>query len=342
MNLELMAKLSCPRDRLALEYRQNQLFCSAGHIYPVVDGIPIMLLNEVNQTLWVAEASLNCAGRRNISDPYFVSTLGISERERCALIHDISEGQSRIDPVVKYIIAHTSGMLYRSLVGRLDAYPIPELRLPIGHGKILLDIGCNWGRWSVAASQRGYKVIGLDPSLGAVMAARRVCLDLNVDAQFVVGDARFLPFRTESIDYAFSYSVLQHFSKDDAKKALHQIRNILKEDGTCLIQMPNSHGVRSTMHRVKRGFREAKDFEVRYWSPAELVTVFTNIFGDSHLSVDGYFGLGIQKSDINMLPYRYKLIVTASEILRKASLKIPFLTYLADSLYIQSRVTKHE
>ena len=39
-------------------------------------------------------------------------------------------------------------------------------------GTRLLDIGCSWGRWSLAAAARGYDAVGIDPSLGAIMAAR--------------------------------------------------------------------------------------------------------------------------------------------------------------------------
>jgi cyclopropane fatty-acyl-phospholipid synthase-like methyltransferase len=42
-----------------------------------------------------------------------------------------------------------------------------------GAGKLLLDIGCSWGRWSISAARNGWCVVGIDPSLGAIMAARR-------------------------------------------------------------------------------------------------------------------------------------------------------------------------
>ena len=59
------------------------------------------------------------------------------------------------------------------LMGKLDRYPIPEIRLPESQGETLPDVGCNWGRWSVAAARKGYAVVGIDPSMGGVMAARR-------------------------------------------------------------------------------------------------------------------------------------------------------------------------
>lgn len=55
--------------------------------------------------------------------------------------------------------------------------------------------------------------MGIDPSLKAIRAARRVARQLGVEAFYIVGDNRFLPFRTETLDQFFSYSVLQHLSR---------------------------------------------------------------------------------------------------------------------------------
>ena len=84
------------------------------------------------------------------------------------------------------------------------------------NGELLLDIGCNWGRWTIAAAQRGYRPIGIDPSFEAIVAARRIARQLGVDdARYVVADARKLPFADGTFDVVFSYGVLQHFSKSD-------------------------------------------------------------------------------------------------------------------------------
>jgi len=328
--------MRCPRDGYCIEAADHELVCIAGHRYPVVDGIPVMLLNEVDQTLWVADASIEAARRAETEGPYYVDSLGMSHTERAALVEDIKHEKSKIDPVVRFMIAHTSGILYQSLVGNLDTYPIPEIRLPAANGQTLLDIGCNWGRWCVAAGRLGYHPVGIDSSLGAVMAARRVCRDLQINAHFVVGDARFLPFVTGYFDQVFSYSVIQHFSKQNARKALHQIRKVLKQDGASLVQMPNAYGLRSIFHQMKRGFRQPQAFEVRYWSPEEMLKTFRDIIGETNISVDGYFGLGIQKNDLHLLPYKYKLVVQASEVIRRASKLLPFLINFADSLYLQS------
>ena len=46
----------------------------------------------------------------------------------------------------------------------------------------------------MSAAKKGYRAVGIDPSLGAVMAARRVARQLGLEIKCIVGDARFLPF----------------------------------------------------------------------------------------------------------------------------------------------------
>lgn len=243
-----------------------------------------------------------------------------------------------VDRFVQAAVSATCGNLYKPLIGRLTRYPIPDLPLPPGDGRLLLDLGCNWGRWTIAAATGGYCAVGIDPDLEAILAAVRVARQLRAKAAFVVGDARFLPFGPGVFDTVFSYSVLQHFGKEDVEASLAQVRRVLKVGGTSLIQMANRWGVRSLYCQARRGFREAARFEVRYWSPAQLIAMFEAHLGSTSLSVDGYFGLGIQPSDIDLLPARYRLVVRASELLKRCSKRLPWMISLADSLYLHSMV----
>ncbi len=79
--------------------------------------------------------------------------------------------------------------------------------------------------------------------------------------------------------------------------ALESIRRVLRADGTFL-HMASALGIRSLQHQVWRGFREPKDFDVRYWTPAQLLDTFADIFGPTELEVDCYFGLGLQPADL--------------------------------------------
>jgi 2-polyprenyl-3-methyl-5-hydroxy-6-metoxy-1,4-benzoquinol methylase/uncharacterized protein YbaR (Trm112 family) len=336
----LQQHLVCPRDHLPLAFDGSSLDCAKGHVYPVIDGVPVMLLDDVHQTLGVAQDSLRLVAARPKDDPWFIDSLGCSAEEKKAIRELIATRDAGcVDPVVQFMVAATNGILYAPLLGRLRTVPIPELRLPAGSGQTLLDIGCNWGRWSIAAAQKGYDVVGIDPSLGAIMAAKRVSSALGVAARYVVADARFLPFAAGSFGAVFSYSVLQHFSKADAVTALQEVARVLKEGGSSLIQMPNALGIRSLQHQLRRGFRSAEGFDVRYWTPRELTKTFQRVIGETKLSVDGYFGLGVQTSDAAMLPFKYRAVVQTSEFLRAVSRRVPFMSWFADSVYLHSKTS---
>ena len=316
----MLEMLACPRDKHALHQEGRSLVCIHGHRYGVVEGVPILLVSEAQQT--------HIEGTRS---------LAIAESGDASSLKRFHIANSEIDPFVQNSISATHGSLYRHLVGKLKAYPIPGLRLPAGNNKLFLEVGCSWGRWCLAAAASGYRVVGIDPSLKAIRAANRVAQQLGIEATYIVADSRFLPFREEYFDQAFSYSVLQHLSKKDACDSLIEIRRILRTAGSACVQMPNAFGVRCLYHQVRRGFRETRDFEVRYWKPSELLSTFTASIGPSELSVDGYFSLNVQPSDLHLLPLRYRALVHSSEALRQLSHRLPSLLHLADSLYVNSR-----
>lgn len=326
----LKNNLVCPRDLNRMQQCDTNLVCSAGHKYPIIDDIPIMLLEEVIPTHEVHSR----ATFKKVS----------ASRKSSQFVHISKESHDKpnvekdsIHAHVQKMVVATCGQLYKPLIGKLTRYPIPEIRLPQGSGEMLLDIGCNWGRWSIAAARKGYSPVGIDPSLDAIIAAREVSRQLNVSTRYIVGDARHLPFASSCFDTVYSFGVLQHFSKENARLTIDSVARVLKPHGTCLIQMAHKYGMRCLYNQARRGFfREARHFEVRFWSLRELRDTFTETIGPTSLSVDGYFGLGIQKSDIDLLPLRFQLVVYISNILQQISKKAQWMRYFADSIYVKS------
>lgn len=320
---ELLDILCCPRDSSNLTLAGTTLVCDFDrHTYPVVDGIPILLVGEREPTNWNTPASIELANE-------------ISHGKAAVPYHDWKG--AGIHPHVQHIIASTGGTLYKYAINRVKRYPVPELRMSRREGTTFLDIGCNWGRWSIAAAQKGYRVFGVDPHLDAIVAARQIAQQLNLTSQFVVGDARCLPFRASTFDTVFSYSVLQHFSKRNgsAQDAIKEIGRVLKRGGNCLIQMPNRNGIRSLYNQF-RVRNDSSPFRVRYWTPGEMKQTFEAHVGHAELSVDGYFGLGIQPSDTDLMPIHFRAVVYASEFTRQVSRVLKPLKYCADSLYVRA------
>lgn len=302
----------------------GELACLEGHRYPLAAGIPVLLLENEKPTHAACWTSLEEA-----QAPSSNAILAESDRT----------GAQSVDPAVQELVAATCGGLYRRLVGRLDRYPIPDLPLPSGGDKLFLEIGCNWGRWCIAAARCGYRVVGVDPSLAAIAAARRVARDLGAEVTYVVADARHLPFPSGSFDVVFSYSVFQHFAKTDALTSFDEIGRVLRPGGLAKLQMANVYGVRSLWNQLReRRFREPRRlFDIRYWSPRELARELSHRVGPTALEVDGFFTLNAQSSDLELLPRRYRMVVRASETLRRMSALLAPLRYSADSLYAVSR-----
>src|SRR6476620_1256278 len=168
---DLLTLLVCPRDRLPLSEEGRLLVCKAGHRYPVVDGVPVFLCAERGRPLKVTRESI-LAAETGAGAPYYLDTVGSLCRETKSMIEeDLRRGKlPQIDPVISWRLLATSGYGYGSLQGRLKSYPIPDIPFPIARvGERLLDVGCNWGRWSLSAARKGWRVVGIDPSLGAIL-----------------------------------------------------------------------------------------------------------------------------------------------------------------------------
>lgn len=334
MDTRLLSMLVCPRDHRDLRFENGHLCCSAGHKYPVVDGVPVFLLREKDQTIGIASASLTAA-EKAIGGPLYTDTLGLSEGEKRGVEKNWAR-DAEIDAAISHLIGATSGWGYVNLVGKLGGYPIPNIPVEHGQGELLLDVGSNWGRWSVSAARKGWSVVGIDPSLGAIMAARRAFSDLRPNLWFVCGDARFLPFKTDMFRCAFSYSVIQHFSEADAELAVAEIGRVLRRDGIAKIQMAHKGGIRSTYHRTRRGYSEAGVFRVRYWSLDSMCRVFEKNVGPTKLLAEAFGGLGLLGEDRNYVSTRAKMLIVISGLVRKLSSVATPLIRLADSVYVVS------
>ena len=300
-----------------------------------------MLRPDVPQTIGLADASLRRAqGDEAAIDrrapELHLESLGISAEEKHLLVELARSGAGPVDAVASFLVGATSGHSYKDLIGRLTTYPVPNLRLGPAPGAAFLDLGASWGRWSIAAARRGFDVVGLDPSLGASLAARRIARQLGLEIKHVCGDARFLPFAPQRFHTVFSYSVLQHLAKTEVRVVLSEVGRVLRSDGQSLVQMPNALGIRCLQHQMRRGFRPGRGFEVRYWTPPELLRTFEDRIGPSRLSVDCYFGLGLQDSDRDLMGPATRAIMSVSDLLRAASRWLPGIKYLADSVYVHS------
>ena len=122
---------------------------------------------------------------------------------------------------------------------------------------------------------------------------------------------------------------------------LEDVHRILAPEGECMLQFPISHGIGNTL-RALPGRPEENDYDswcVRYYAAAELKEIFSRYFDHCRLRTDCYFGIGLQRSDLDILPLKYKTVVILSEVLKLLSAVVRPLQRWADSVYVVARKT---
>ncbi len=258
--------------------------------------------------------------------------------------HDLiaAPTHNRVDTYVQRWVAGTNGNLYVSLINRLPRYPIPNWPVAGGSesGGFLLDMGCGWGRWMIAAARAGYRPIGIDVKLEPLQAARRVMKAHGVTGDVVVADLAALPFNNATFACVFSYSVIQHVHRRKAAACIVEAERVLKDDSVCLVELPLKHGLTNFRHLFGKRRHEEDDLEswaVRYYSWRQLKALFSSAFGNVRISSDCFFGIGVRSEDIDLLPWKYKPIVIVSEVLKRCARVFPPLAQLSDSVFVQSR-----
>lgn len=101
----------------------------------------------------------------------------------------------------------------------------------VGSG-VGLDIGCGVGTESRLLARNDRTVIGLDYDLGTADLARA-----TIDG-VVCGDARELPFRTNSLDWVSSSHIIEHFV--DPERHVAEIARVLRPGGRLVVLTPNA------------------------------------------------------------------------------------------------------
>jgi SAM-dependent methyltransferase/uncharacterized protein YbaR (Trm112 family) len=244
----------------------------------------------------------------------------------------------RVDPFVQRWIGGTNGRLYVPLINKLPRYPIgrwpgkPASR----PSSLLLDIGCGWGRWLVAAGQSGYCPVGIDVKIDALQASRRVMKHHGVRGYVVKADLKQLPFATGAFDQIYSYSVIQHVHREFARKCIAECARILTGGGQVLLEFPVSHGITNFRYGRRAEEEDYESWCVRYYSFEELRSLFASPFEGFSLEVDCYFGIGVRPEDLDLLPWRYKGVVVLSEIFKAAARLIRPLERISDSVFVHA------
>lgn len=97
-------------------------------------------------------------------------------------------------------------------------------------GKLVLDMGCGMGRFAEVATRWGARVVGIDLSAAAQVAAQNLG-----DREFIAlqADVFKLPFALEAFDFIYSIGVLHH--TPDCERAVKALPQYLKPGGSLAV-----------------------------------------------------------------------------------------------------------
>jgi|TARA_B100000959_G_scaffold210018_1_gene220591 ubiquinone/menaquinone biosynthesis C-methylase UbiE len=154
-----------------------------------------------------------------------------------------------------YFIIYLKNFSFSRLIANEFKKKIGEL-----NGKKVIEIGCGTGTTSLRFSKLGAKVSLLDISLNSIMLSKSIFKYKNMHAFHFNASMFELPLKNKQFDIVWNAGVLEHFEKEDQKKALLEMKRICKAGGTIMTFNPSERSSiykRAKAHAEKKGTWQA-------------------------------------------------------------------------------------
>lgn len=135
----------------------------------------------------------------------------------------------------------------------------------------ILDVGCGQSSPLSVVKKGSYRV-GLDSFMPFILLSKK----RSIHDDYILADARHLPFRSKSFDYAVATEVLEHSNKHDGHRMIRQIEEIAAK---IILTIPNG------FFRVYPGPDALNPMErhLSGWTVSELEMLGFRVYGLSGL-----------------------------------------------------------
>jgi len=104
----------------------------------------------------------------------------------------------------------------------------------VGQGRVI-DVGCGRAPVLFMLHLQNRELHGIDVALPLLNRVKRLTESIN----FSAGDARGIPFKSDTFDYLLCSETLEHIDGDDAVRECYRV---LKPNGVALFTVPNGKG----------------------------------------------------------------------------------------------------
>jgi ubiquinone/menaquinone biosynthesis C-methylase UbiE len=151
---------------------------------------------------------------------------------------------------------------------------LPELPL----GSQVLELGCGNGKSLSAMIHRGWDVTAIDSSPRAVSLSRERCKGAS-SCEFIVADARFLPFKSNSFDTVFTIHILGHIDEHDRNLMPGKLAHSLKPGGILFFSDFSTDDFRfgSGFEKETATFQRGTGIFTHYFSRQEVIELFSGL-----------------------------------------------------------------
>ncbi len=135
----------------------------------------------------------------------------------------------------------------------------------------LLDAGCGSGKYSLPLKMRGFDVVAVDVSSGALKRANANIKARKEDIDFLAADICELPFSDGSFDVIWCYGVLQHLLLKERESAIREFRRLLGKGGLLFIEVFGEDDMRYGGNEVEPNtFSRKNGIVYHYFNTNEL------------------------------------------------------------------------
>jgi SAM-dependent methyltransferase len=135
-------------------------------------------------------------------------------------------------------------------------------------GKILLDLGCGDGTYSIAAFQRGARVTGVDISDPMLDAAQHRAAACGASVEWRQASAESLPYDSGTFDIVLAVTILC-FIKNPLQ-AVQQVSRVLRPGGAFVIGELGRYSSWAVSRRVRGWLGSSRWRDAHFWTIGEL------------------------------------------------------------------------
>jgi len=81
----------------------------------------------------------------------------------------------------------------------------------------------------------GYKTFGVEVSEAPFKQAKKFCKKHSMKLNIMKGDMRYLPFKSESVSFVYSFNAIFFMAKEDIGISMKEIERVLNPSGLCFV-----------------------------------------------------------------------------------------------------------